>query len=303
MRKLSISTILLFALALLLPLTTQAQTSSTDINHVVEIHAEDFAFQAPDEIPSGWTNIEYRNEGNEPHFLIIARLPEGRTFDEYSSDVLVPFGNVWYALRDEGMAQDKAMEKLGADLPEWYWAVEFTGGTGIIPAGFTTDISLNLEPGTYAIECYMKTEDGELHNMEGMMRELTVTDTPSEMTPPDADIEITLSNFEMALDGDLTPGNHTVAVNVNEHPEQGFGHNVHVARIEQDTDIDNLVRWMNFLEIDGMQNPGPTSFVGGMQIIPAGNTGYFSLDLEPGRYLFVSEYTGHLGVLQDVTIE
>ncbi len=201
------------------------------------------------------------------------------------------------------MAQDKAMEKLGADLPAWYWSVEFIGGTGIIPAGFTTDVTLNLEPGTYAIECYMKTEDGELHNMEGMMRELTVTDTRSEATPPDADIQITLSNFEMAIDGNLIPGSHTVAVHVKVHPEEGFGHNVHVARIDQDTDINNLVRWMNFLEIDGLQNPGPTAFVGGMQILPEGKTGYFSLDLKPGRYLFLSEFTGHLGVLQEVTIE
>lgn len=283
----------------------QAQHSSQDgdSGSSITILAEDYAFQAPDEIPSGWTNIEYTNEGNEPHFLFIARLPEGRTFDEYLSEVLVPFGNVWYALRDDGMAQDKAMEKLGADLPAWYWSVEFIGGSGIIPAGHSTDLSLNLEPGTYSLECYMKTEDGEMHNMEGMMREVTVTDTRSEATPPNADIDITLSNFEMAIDGDLTPGSHTVAVHVEEHPEEGFGHNVHVARIDQDTDIDNLVRWMNFMEIDGLQNPGPTTFLGGMQILPAGNTGYFSLDLEPGRYLFLSEYTGYLGVLQDITVE
>ncbi|MGM0531872.1 MAG: hypothetical protein ACQER7_11025 [Bacteroidota bacterium] len=303
MKKLTISTTFLIAIAYVIPALCQAQAPKGENDQVVNIKAEDYAFQAPDEIPSGWTNIEYTNEGNEPHFVFIARLPDDRTFDEYLSDVLVPFGNVWYALRDDGMAQDKAMEKLGADLPEWYWSVEFMGGSGIIPAGYSTDLSLNFEPGTYSLECYMKTEDGEMHNMEGMMREITVTDTPSEITPPDADIDITLSNFEMAIDGDLTPGSHTVAVNVKEHPEEGFGHNVHVARIDQDTDIDNLVRWMNFLEIDGLENPGPTTFAGGMQILPEGETGYFSLDLEPGRYLFVSEYTGHLGVLQDITVE
>lgn len=280
----------------------QAQESAGD-NNIVNIQAEDYAFQAPEEIPSGWTKIRYTNEGEEPHFLFTAKLPDGKTFDDYSHDVVKPFMDVWYALRDDGISQEKAVEKLGANLPEWFGGVKYMGGTGIITPGLTTDVTLYLEPGTYILECYMKTEDGEFHNMEGMLREITITDTPSELTAPEADIDITLSNFEMNIDGNLTPGNHTIAVNVEEHPEEGFGHNVHVARLDPDTDIDDLVRWMNFMEIDGLRIPGPTKFLGGMHIIPEGETGYFNLDLEPGRYLFVSEYTGHLGVLQEVFVE
>jgi hypothetical protein len=36
--------------------------------------------------------------------------------------------------------------------------------------------------------------------------------------------------------------------------------------------------------------------------MPVGSTGYFTADLRPGRYLFVSEYTGHMGVAQEVNI-
>jgi hypothetical protein len=269
----------------------------------ITVVAEDYAFQAPGRISSGWTTIQYENHGNEPHFLFLTKMPEGVTFDTYAGDALVPFNAVWYAMRDEGINTEEVYERLGAQMPDWFWTLEFTGGAGLISPGRTTAVTLNLEPGTYAMECYMKTVDGELHSMEGMLRELIVTDTPSEAAAPEADIAITLSNFEMAIDGNLSPGNHTVSVHVAENPEEGYGHNVHVARLTEDTAAQEVVEWMNWFDVDGMQSPSPTIFIGGMQLLPEGGTGYFNLDLEPGRYLFYSEYTGYLGVSQEVTVE
>lgn len=303
MRNIAINISLLVALAYLIPALCQAQAPKADNDQVVNINAEDYAFQAPDEIPSGWTTFQFENDGTEPHFLLLTKMPEEVTFDEYVSDAVVPFNNTWYAMRDEGITTEQVMERLGAQMPEWFWTVKFTGGTGIISPDKTTEVALNLEPGTYVLECYMKTEDGELHSMEGMLRELTVTDTPSEITPPEADIDITLSNFEMSIDGNLTPGEQTVSVHVAENPEEGFGHNVHVARLADETDTQELAEWMNFFDVYGLRTPSPAIFTGGMQMLPEGDTGYFSLDLEPGRYLFYSEYTGHLGVSQEVTVK
>jgi len=279
------------------------QSDADHSDHTISIQAEDYAFDAPNKIPAGWTTIEYTNEGEEPHFLIISRLPEGKTFDDLASQVTPIFNEIWYELRDGKISQAEAFEKLGIELPEWFWAVEYMGGPGLISPGLTTMATIHLEPGNYYMECYVKTEDGEFHTIEGMLRELTVTDAPSEAARPEAGIDITLSNFELDIEGTLTPGTHTVAVHVAENPEEGFGHNVHVARIEPGMDVDEIVRWMNPFEITGMQTPAPTKLVGGMQMLPEGQTGYFTLDLEPGRYLFVAENTGHLGVLQEVNIE
>lgn len=303
MRIISKSIALLFVLTYLISSLGQAQPSIEENKSVVTIQAEDYSFQAPEEIPSGWTSIQYENQGEEPHFLFMAKLPEGKTLDDYANSIVMPFNEVWYALRDEGLDHETAYEQLGANLPEWFAGVTFMGGTGIIPAGASSNVTLNLDPGTYVLECYMKTEEGEMHNMEGMLRELKVTDTPSETIAPDADIAITLSNFEMDIDGNLSPGTHTVSVHAAEQPEEGFGHNVHVAKVNADADVDEVLRWMNFMEVDGLRTPNPYTFAGGIHIMPQGETGYFSLDLEPGRYLFISEYTAHLGVLQDVTVE
>lgn len=298
---------LAFAVALagliLTPCQAQDAPHSDNDDTVINVRAEDYALQAPEEIPSGWTTIEYTNEGEEPHLLFIARLPDGVAFDDYAGDVLVPFNEIWYTLRDDGIGQEEALERLGETLPEWFWAMEYPGGTGIVPAGMTSQATVHLKPGTYILECYVKTEDGELHNMEGMLRELTVSESASGAAAPEADVEITLTNSGMAIDGDLSPGTHTVAVHAEEEPEGGFPHNVHVAKVDPDTEVNELVRWINYMEVDGLMPPTPATFFGGMHVLSEGNTGYFTIDLEPGQYLFFSEFTSHMGVQQEVTVE
>lgn len=268
----------------------------------IEVIAEDFALSAPDEIPSGWTTIRFRNEGAEPHFVLVSRLPEGKTIDDYENDLSSEFNRAWHAVRDGEMSQDEAMGELMGSLPEWFAGLEFLGGTGITAPELTTETTLNLEPGNYVLECYMKTEEGEFHYMEGMIRPLRVTDTRSDAVPPEADIRITLSNFEMEIEGEMTPGRHVVEVHIEENPEEGFGHNVHVARMEPDTDVSEVVQWMNAFDLNGLTIPAPVTFIGGVQIMPAGHTAYFTVDLETGRHLFLSEYTGYQGVLQEVDV-
>ncbi|REL33340.1 hypothetical protein DYD21_11205 [Rhodohalobacter sp. SW132] len=286
--------------------SVQAQMHSSDTvhsDHSITIIAEDYAYQAPNQIPSGWTTIQFENHGNEDHFLLVAKVPDGKSLDDYASQIVIPFNEVWYALRDDGLEQELVFEKLMPNLPEWFAGIEFMGGTGIVPAGASTQVTLNLNPGTHILECYYKNEEGEMHSVEGMLRELTVTDSQSDAAAPEADINITLSNFEMDIVGDLKPGKHTFSVHLVENPEQGFGHNVHVVRVDDNTQAEEVLRWINFTEIDGLRTPSPYTFAGGMHLMPAGETAYFTTEMETGRYLFLSEYTGHLGVVKDVTVE
>jgi hypothetical protein len=279
-----------------------SSTAAASSPQVVEITAIDYAFRAPDTIPSGWTTLRLRNEGAEPHFVLISRLPEGKTAEDYQTDLSAQFNAVWYALRDDGIAQEEALAMLMESLPSWFPEVVFVGGTGIIAAGMATETTVNLEPGGYVLECYMKTAEGEIHYMEGMIRPLTVTETNSVESPPGSDVRITLSNFEMDIEGEVKPGRQTFEVHVAENPEEGFGHNVHVARLEPGTEVADIIRWMNFFELDGLRDPAPATFIGGVQLMPAGRTAYFIADFEQGRYLFVSEYTAAYGVYREVTV-
>lgn len=282
----------------------QTHPSSEDhSDHSITIIAEDYAYQAPDQIPSGWTTIQFENHGNEDHFLLVAKVPDGKNLDDYANQIVMPFNEVWYALRDDGLEQELVFDKLMPNLPEWFAGIEFMGGTGIVPAGESSQIMLRLDPGTYILECYFKNEEGELHSVEGMLRELTVTDSYSASSPPQADISITLSNFNMDIQGDLKPGKHTFSVHLTENPEQGFGHNVHVVRVDDDVEINDLLHFINFFEVDGLRTPSPFTFAGGMHLMPVGETAYFNTELKSGRYIFLSEYTGFLGVVKDVTVE
>lgn len=292
------------------PATLQAQAdgSAGDVgarasaSGVVHITAQDYALSAPDQIASGWTTFRFRNEGQEPHFVLMSRLPEGITIENYELELSAEFVRAWHAVRDGELDEEAAMARLFGNLPEWFGDLEFLGGPGLTGPGLASETTLNLEPGNYVLECYMKTEDGEFHYTEGMIRPIRITEARSAAPPPEADIRVTLSNFEMDVQGDLTPGRHVVEVHIAENPQQGFGHNVHIARMAPGVGVGDVVRWMNAFDVNGFNSPGPTTFIGGAQIMPAGHTAYVAIDLEPGTYLFVSEYTGHMGVLREVTV-
>jgi hypothetical protein len=285
------------------PLEAQSSGTRAAASQVVEIIAEDYALSAPDAIPSGWTTFRLRNQGEEPHFVLISRLPEGKTIDDYEVDLSAHFNRAWVSVRDGEKTEEEAMGELFAALPEWFPELVFEGGPGMTAAGRESGLTMNLEPGNYVLECYLKTPDGEFHYMEGMIRPMTVTADRSGVEPPRPDIRITLSNFEMTVEGQLTPGPHIARIDLLENPEEGFGHNVHVARLDADSDIDEIVEWMDAFDLDGLRPPAPATFIGGAQIMPAGRTVYLPLNLEPGRYLFISEYTGNQGVLKEVRVE
>ena len=79
---------------------TTAQHHSNTLNEpentgMLEIVASDFAFEAPDVLPSGWHTIEFTNTGSEPHMLLFHRLLPENSVIFTSEDVKVtqPFGN------------------------------------------------------------------------------------------------------------------------------------------------------------------------------------------------------------------
>jgi len=43
------------------------------------------------------------------------------------------------------------------------------------------------------------------------------------------------------------------------------------------------------MERSGLETPAPVEFLGGPEGMPAGGTGYFSVDLKPGQYVLIAE--------------
>ena len=271
--------------------------------HVVEVAARDYAFDMAAEIPSGWTTFRMSNEGEEHHFFLLTRLPEGKTIADYGTDVGMAFGAAWDALRTGAMDKAEAGQLLGGLLPQWYGSAKAMGGVGLVAPGRVAQTSLNLEPGNYVVECYMKAPDGVFHSVLGMVRALTVTEDSSGAAAPVADMTITLSNHEIAVDGKPAAGRHTVAVRFVEHPEIGLGNDVHLARLTGEQNVGDVAPWMDWMEIDGLEAPAPVEFLGGAQEMPAGYTAYFTVDLEPGRYGWITEASADRGLFREFTVE
>ena len=177
------------------------------------------------------------------------------------------------------------------------------GGPGLLAPGRAVRTTAKLDPGNYVMECYVKTADGTFHTSLGVAQPITVTEANSGGSPPLADIQITLSNFVISVEGEATPGEHTVAVHFEEHPEFGLGNDVHLVRLDDGMSLDEVVPWMDWMNLDGLREPAPATFLGGTQEMPVGHTAYFTVELEPGRYAWISESTAAQGMVKEFTVE
>ena len=176
------------------------------------------------------------------------------------------------------------------------------GGPGIVDAGMNAWVSMELEPGTYAMECYIK-EDGVFHTTLGMIRPLTVTSDTTDMSEPEANYELELTNFEYAEQGSLKKGWNTVAVHYKEHPEIGLGNDVHLIEVADTTNMDEVIAWMNWMNIEGLESPAPAKFLGGAQEMAVGETAYFKVKLDTGNYAWLSESAAARGMVKKFTVE
>lgn len=271
---------------------------------VVEVTAEDFEFDAPRRIASGWTTFRFTNSGEEEHFFILWRLPEGKTLADYKAGVVDGFTRVWNRYASGAIDRGEAEAALGEELPEWFFAeAQPSGGAALTEPGETSQVTLELEPGTYAMECYVKTPQGTWHTERGMLRGLTVATESNGASPPEADVEVRLSNYEIATSGELAAGTRTVAVHVEENPEGFMAHDLNLVRLDADTDVQEVVAWMDWMDLDQFRAPAPGYSLGGVEHLAAGRTAYFTVDLEPGRYAWVSEGYGARGMVEEFTVE
>lgn len=271
--------------------------------YVIDVVAEDYAFDAPNSIPSGWVTFRMQNEGENHHFALLSRLPDGKTMDDYMTEAVPPLNDAWHAVRLGEMDKAEAMRRAGPLLPEWFGFLQRTGGPGLLEPGGVSEVTLYLEPGDYFVECYLKTPEGEFHAMEGMIRPFTVTSESSPASPPSADWEVTLTNEGVAAPDEIAPGRHTIAVHFVEQPEVGGDHDLHLARLEEGMSAADIVPWLDWIDAEGFWNPAPTAFVGGTHELPAGSTAYITVDLEPGRYIWLSQMTADQGMLDEFTVQ
>lgn len=256
--------------------------------NLVEVKTTGMNFILPDEIPSGWTTFRYSNESPLTHFMLIDKLPvfEGKqiTYDDFEN--IPPVFRDAMDLINTGKTEEGFAE-FGR-LPEWFPEIIFSGGVGLVSPGETAQTTVYVKPGTYVIECYVKT-GGIFHPMT---RQLDVRQDSSNETPPTPTLKMAISR-EGGIEMPEAPnaGLHTIAVEFKDQsPHEHFlGHDVHLVRLKKDTDLGELNSWMTWTTPEGLNTPSPVTFIGGAQEMPQGNTAYITVDLKPGNYAWVAE--------------
>jgi len=261
---------------------------------VVEIRAVGKTFEAPREIQAGWTTFKFVNASSMIHFAIIDVPPEGITAQVMSDTVMQPFQDAMDAMN---AGDEEAVNAAFAKFPAWIGELGRNGGPGLLSPGMTGQTTVFLNPGHYIIECYVKS-DGVFHSTSpgdgkiGMMADLVVTDAENTTPEPGANATLTVTNTGYELtDGTLRPGWNTIRVEFQEQQAlpSFVGNDVHLMRVDTERSIELADGWMDWRTSEGLQDPAPVTFLGGLNDLPAGAYGYFTVNLEPGGYAFIAE--------------
>lgn len=225
--------------------------------NVVNIAASEYKFESPDQIPAGLTTLRMSDTGKEVHHVSLIKLDSGKT----AADVQVGL----------------KMMKPGTPPPTWMIAA---GGPNAAAPGASSELTMVLEPGNYALVCWIPDAKGVPHAMLGMIKGLTVTpNATANTTEPAADVTVTLSDYKFDFSTPLTAGKHTLKIVA----AQGQPHELTMFQLspgKTPKDISDYVE-------GGMKGPPPGMPIGGVAGVASGMSSFYAVDLKPGDYALV----------------
>lgn len=234
--------------------TAAAPQSGPNTVHIV---AKDYSYDSPATIPAGLTTLHLMNRGKEAHQAQLIKLGGGKTFEDF-------------------MAALKSM-KPNTPPPSW---VIFDGGPNAAAPGGTSEATEILEPGNYAILCFIPSSDGVPHVMKGMAHALVVT--PSTAAPaaePTPTSTLTLSDYKFDLAQPLKSGQNIVRVeNTADQP-----HEIVIFKIPPGKTMKDFQAWLPVSD----KQPPPAMPMGGVVGLSKGLHAFFTTNLDAGDYVLV----------------
>lgn len=220
---------------------------------VVTVVARDFSFEAPAEIPAGLVTFQLQNRGEALHHMAVLRLDPGKTLQDLFA----------------------AMQSGGGKLPAWAREV---GGPNAPDPGGDANATLLLQPGDYALLCFVDVPDRVPHVMKGMAKLLRVTpaSAPAAAQAVTGDVTMTLDDYSFALSTPITRGPHTIRV---ENATAAQSHEVELVKLAPGKTLQDLMAW-----IESPQGPPPGAAIGGIAGLAKGEVASFTYDFAPGEY-------------------
>ena len=206
--------------ALFFILSAASALAQTQRAGIVLVTGFDFAFTAPDTIPSGATTFRFTDKGKVPHHLIVFRLAPGTSLSDFhrkmSDGGASPPGIASMA----GLQSDRRRQ---------------TPPGASAAAHRQSEVTMVMTPGRYVLAC-LHDDDGMTHLQKGMMRELTVVAARSPRPAPRADATLTMSDYAYSLSRPLTQGVRTIRL-ANTGPQE---HHVFIQRMVPGTKLSDI---------------------------------------------------------------
>src|SRR5262245_2096183 len=224
--------------------------------NVVDINSGDHFFTAPESIPAGLTTFRLKQVGEFSHELSIIRIPAGRTFDEF------------VALQVAGQPTS--------------WAVSL-GGPGFIDPPLLTNATLVMEPGIYALVCFI-IPPGNPPEHRRMVKQIQVVASPDAPSrEPQSDLVVKILDDSFEFSPALSAGRHLLRVE-NATSERRF---IRMARLLPGKTVEQALEWTR-RRLTVPETERPTEPKGRLAGLQAGQHLLMTVELQPGTYLVSS---------------
>jgi hypothetical protein len=241
---------LAFALATLLVGACRPGDGSAPAPPVLTVTASPYHFEAPDTVPAGLTTLRLVTKGPELHQFALIRIGGGKTFAQFMDRL-----------------------KQAGPPPDW---VSMAGGVDPPRPGANAEVTMVLEPGTYAIVCFLQTPEGLPHVVKGEYRELTVVPSRrNSVAEPVATDTLVAYDFGFTTSRPITAGHRTFLF-INKGPQ---AHEVTVVRLAPGKSAADYAAWFNT-----QKGPPPGEPLGGVFTMRTDQRAFFSVDFTPGEY-------------------
>lgn len=222
--------------------------------NIVEVRGLDYTFEAPLEIPSGWTTFRFVNAGPEPHHMTLMRLENGHT----PSDLL------------KAMQDRKPLSGIATAL----------GGPNAGELGVHSNATVDLAPGEYVMTCFIPSPDGVPHVFKGMIKPITVRSDAAGVAPRAPDVTVTFTDYAFTVSGEIAAGERTIMTTNDAAATEP--HELVLVRLAPGKTVADLDRWMH-----NMDSPPPGEFLGGVTGMDPGQSNVFTANFTPGEYALI----------------
>ena len=232
------------------------------------IVATDYAFRGlPVRAHAGWLTLRLVNTGKETHMLAVAPIPAGYT--------------------TSGFVDSLVHLHIARNTTWW-------SGVDVVSPGDTAVITAFFPAGDYAVSCFVKSADGALHVVKGMVGSFDVIAARDTGVAPKVDGVVTMTRSHIGVQGAaltsgvqgaaLTSGVRTLrVVSRNPHPQDFQILKLHPGRSAQDA-----LTWFTHRTT---LTPAAEA-VGGVSSIYSGQHASVTVRFTPGTYLLVFQMDG-----------